>query len=396
MASRRLLRGSLTARATALAGAAVLLLAGCGQRVVSAPTPSASPSSSSSATPSASRSASPSPSPAASGKGEGALTVLAPRGFVEWGGNDRKVNWVAPFERATGCRVTYRPWEYVAGNPVNVDTFDVVAAGPDLAGKLVAEQGAARVDTGEVDGYSALPKWARELVGDHGVPYVWDTTVVAVRDGAKGSIFESDDPVLLRDTPLTIADAALSLGFDNPYQLSTEQLGEAVALLEKKKDGRSYWRDPIQVIEGFAGGASMAQATPYVLGGMAGAGVDVSRAEGPATGWVMSWMVSARAAHPECAESWLEWSLRPDVQREVAWWTGTAPANPKACTYKIAEKDAPPDEAAKQDRIQTLCDEHLSKGVIFATFPAKDCGGEDGSCTAYEEWIKAWDALKEE
>ncbi|GAB1824486.1 type 2 periplasmic-binding domain-containing protein [Herbidospora sp. RD11066] len=385
MASRRL---------TTLAGALVLLLAGCGQEVVSAPSPSVSPSSSPSAT--RSPSASPSPTPTPSGTGEGALTVLAPRGFVEWGGNDRKVNWVAPFERATGCRVTYRPWDYVAGNPVNVDTFDVVAAGPDLAGKLVAEQGAARVDTGEVAGYSSLPKWVRELVGDHGVPYVWDTTVVAVKDGAKGSIFETDEPVLLRDSPLTIADAALALGFDNPYQLSPEQLGEAVALLEKKKEGRAYWRDPIQVIEGFAGGAAMAQATPYVLGGMAGAGLKVRQAEGPATGWVMSWMVSARAAHPECAKSWLDYSLRPEVQREVAWWTGTAPANTKACTYKTPEKEALPDEGVKQDRIATLCGEHLSKGVVFATFPAKDCGGEEGSCTAYEDWIKAWGALKEQ
>ncbi|TKK84931.1 hypothetical protein FDA94_27450 [Herbidospora galbida] len=385
MASRRL---------TALAGAAVLLLAACGQQVASAPAPSSSASKPApSATPSPSRT--PSPSPTASGTGEGALTVLAPRGFVEWGGNDRKVNWVAPFERETGCRVTYRPWEYVAGNPVNVDTFDVVAAGPDLAGKLVADGGAARIDTGKVAGYSGLPKWVRELVGDHGVPYVWDTTVVAVKDGAKGSIFDADGPVLLRDTPLTIADAALSLGFDNPYQLSPEQLGEAVTLLEKKKDGRAYWRDPVQVIEGFAGGATMAQATPYVLGGMAGAGLGVTRAAGPVTGWVMSWMVSARAAHPSCAESWLEWSLRPDVQREVAWWTGTAPANPKACTYKITD-DAPPGEAAKQSRVETLCDEHSDKGVVFATFPAKDCGGEAGSCTAYEEWIKAWTSLKEE
>lgn len=385
-------------RATTVAGvAAVLLLAGCGRQVASAPVAepvrSATPSASAvSATPSAS----PSLSPAASGKGEGALTVLAPRGFVEWGGNDRKVNWVAPFEQETGCRVTYRPWEYVAGNPVNVDTFDVVAAGPDLAGKLVAEAGAARIDTGKVAGYSSLPKWARELVGDHGVPYVWDTTVVAVKDGAKGSIFETDDPVLLRDTPLTIADAALALGFDDPYQLSPARLAEAVALLEKHKDGRTYWRDPVQVIEGFAGGATMGQSTPYVLDGMAGAGVDVARAEGPATGWVMSWMVSARAAHPECARSWLEYTLRPQVQREVAWWTGTAPANTKACTYQDPAKTPPPDEGVKRSRIATLCDEHRSKGVVFATFPARDCGGDAGSCTAYEDWIKAWDALKEQ
>ncbi len=213
----------------------------------------------------------------------------------------------------------------------------------------------------------------------------------------KGSIFEADGPVLLRDTPLTIADAALSLGYDDPYQLSPAQLGEAVTLLEKKKDGRSYWRDPIQVIEGFAGGATMGQATPYVLDGMAGAGLDVAQAEGPATGWVMSWMVSARAAHPGCAQELAGiFAAAPGAARGRLVDGHRAGRTRRRARTRTPRRPRRPTRASSGAASRRLCDEHRSKGVVFATFPAKDCGGDEGSCTAYEDWIKAWDALKEQ
>jgi len=37
-----------------------------------------------------------------------------------------------------------------------------------------------------------------------------------------------------------------------------------------------------------------------------------------ATGWADTTMMYARASHPNCAYKWLEWSLSPKVQGDVA------------------------------------------------------------------------------
>ena len=42
------------------------------------------------------------------GAGEGAVSILAWPGYAENGSNDPKVNWVKPFETATGCKATVK------------------------------------------------------------------------------------------------------------------------------------------------------------------------------------------------------------------------------------------------------------------------------------------------
>ena len=50
-----------------------------------------------------------------------------------------------------------------------------------------------------------------------------------------------------------------------------------------------------------------------------------------ATGWADTTMLHAEAAHPNCAYMWMEHSLSPKVQGDLAAWFGSVPAVPAAC-----------------------------------------------------------------
>jgi putative spermidine/putrescine transport system substrate-binding protein len=418
----------------AVAGAGCLVLAGCaGSGAAPArATPAAVasplvPSPTLTGSPSAAPAATPSPSPTALGKGEGGVSVLAFRGYVEYGGSDPKVNWVSPFEKRTGCRVsltsvqtTQEMEDQFAKHP-----YDVVSASPELAGQLVAERKVAPLTTSLIPSYDEIPAWLRGLPAVesggqvYGVPYLWGfhqllyapakipvktpatptpkptvkpTGKNAVEAAPKdwGALFDGRGPVMLRDDPLTIADAALALQGKlrpkNPYQLTPQQLDAAVALLTQHKDGdRAYWQEPLEVVEGFAGGRlRLAQALPYHLDVLRRAGtpvqaVPVSRT----TGWADSWMISSDTHRPNCSYQWIDYMSSRTPQKQAAAWAGLAPANPGACT----------------GRARRMCDAYGVNDsasiarIAFAIRPAKDCGGSDGECTDYTEWGKRWREL---
>ncbi|MCT9933939.1 extracellular solute-binding protein [Planotetraspora sp. A-T 1434] len=375
---------------------------------------------------------------ATAGHGEGTLTVLALNGYVEWGGTDPTVNWVRGFEARTGCKISlkyYDPGQAPPPDDFAPASFDVISATPELAGKLIGERKVAPLDTTLVDGYDKIPKRLRGLRAFtqddrvYGVPYLWglnevlyDTTKVDPEDA--GAIFKDKGPVLFRDSPLSIADAALVLksrGMDikDPFELTPAQLDAALALFSAGKPSagpagspsagpsagsstgsstgssarpsagasgrasgglsgasgeRAYWRDPIEVVEGFASGSvRLAEGTPYHLDVLKRGHKPVEAlGERPVTGWVDSWMVSSAAAHPACAAQWLSWTASADVQRKASAWVGLAPANPGACT----------------GRTRRICadyrvgEPHEFKGVYFAARPAD-----------YTQWAERWRQL---
>ena len=59
-----------------------------------------------------------------------------------------------------------------------------------------------------------------------------------------------------------------------------------------------------------------------------------------ATGWSDTWMVSSKAAHPNCMYMWMDYITSPEVQAQVAYYFGEAPANPKACDLITRRPDA--------------------------------------------------------
>src|SRR6267378_4345104 len=89
------------------------------------------------------------------GNGEGKLNLIAWAGYVEDGSTDPKVDWVTPFEHATGCQTTVR----VAGSSDEMVTlmrtgnYDGVSASGDASRRLVAGGDVAPVNVDLVPNY---------------------------------------------------------------------------------------------------------------------------------------------------------------------------------------------------------------------------------------------------
>lgn len=49
------------------------------------------------------------------------------------------------------------------------------------------------------------------------------------------------------------------------------------------------------------------------------------------TGWADTTMLHSEAKHPVCAYKWMNWSLTPKVQGDVAAWFGSLPVVPEGC-----------------------------------------------------------------
>ncbi|WP_432931333.1 extracellular solute-binding protein [Microbispora sp. CA-135349] len=384
----------------AAVSAVALLAAACAGRpapvteVVAPGTSVAAATASRSAGPSPS-STGPTPAPIASlGPGEGTVSVVAIDGYAEWGGVDPKVKWVGAFEKETGCKVSlryYDPRQEEKPGDFPPSSFDVISATPEVGGRLMNEGKAAPLNTALLHGYDKLPKRLRTLPSvtrdgrTYGVPYVWATNEVLydtgeVSPGGLESLFEDKGPVLLRDRPLSLADAALVLRaggakIKDPFDLTDAQLDAAAELFTSGKKGRHvFWRDPVEVVQGFAtGSVRLAQATPYHLDVLRRGHKPVSAlTDRPVTGWADAWMVSAQAAHPSCAYKWLGFTMSADVQRRAAAWTGLAPANPGACTGAARRICA--DYHAGTSR--------AFRGVYFAVRPE-----------AYDKWVDRWSRI---
>ncbi|MEU8035935.1 extracellular solute-binding protein [Streptosporangium sp. NPDC049078] len=399
------------ARLGALLGVGVLALAACAQagatttaRPMRGPSSSATPVTPSATPTAATRAASPSPTPSPSiGEGEGTLRVLTFQGYVEYGGTSSQVNWLTPFERESGCVVKLDRVRTSEEMAVRFATgaYDAVSPAPDLAGLLVAQGKVAPLETALVDDYRRIPRRLRELPGlredgkVYGIPYLWGVNRVLYEEGrpeGPSALYETSSAAI-RNSPLSIADAALALGgrrpgskTEDPFQLTSAQLDAALRLLaEGEGPGRVYWDGSLDLVRALsAGPVRTAQALPYHLDLFRRAGRPMKALEGvPMTGWVDSWMLAAKPASPNCGYRWLNWVSSASAQRPAAAWTGLAPANPEACGG----------HARRMCEIYHVRDSRWLRDVVFAARPTRDCGGRGGECTDYTEWAERWKQL---
>ncbi|MGI8336467.1 ABC transporter substrate-binding protein [Actinomadura scrupuli] len=346
------------------------------------------------------------------GQGEGALTLVTWPGYTEGGASDPRVDWVTPFQERTGCRVDIRYASSGADMVAQMSNpsrrFDGIAAPPEVAGQLIAAKQAVQINPDLVDGYKDLQPRLRGLLKKsgkvYGVPFVWgsnvlmyDPKVVQPAPTSWSALFDPAQAkkyagrLVVRDGPLTIADAALylkyrqpGLGISDPYELTPRQLTAVTDVLRKQHPYvKSYWTHPSDAISAFASGdAVLGEVWPYHVDVLQRAGRSiegVTPREG-VTGWLDSWMIGARAEHPNCMYQWLNWMTSPDVQQQVSEWTGVAPANPQACSqYRLNPEFCTTYHV--NDRA------YLDK-VLFARTPVKECGRH--VCTDYAQWTQAW------
>jgi putative spermidine/putrescine transport system substrate-binding protein len=349
------------------------------------------------------------------GTPEGELSIIAPAGYAEDGSTDELVNWVAPFEKATGCRVTVT----TATSPehlvqlVEDREYDVVAAPGQVSRGLIAAGEVQPVNTDLVPNYADIEDdlkrrpWNSVRGVEYGVPHGWGANVLMYRTDqvrpaptSWAPVFAAESPyggkITAYDSPLSIADAALylmttkpDLGIENPYALDEDQLTAATDLLKQQNANiGDYWDDYLQQLESFKSGAVVVGTSWQSVVNLAKAEKApleaVLPAEG-ATGWSDTWMLAADAEHRTCAYKWLDHVVSPDVNAVASEWLGQAPANPKACRLTL-----------DTSHCETY---HAGDAAYFAkvwpwTTPMADCvDGRDEECTSWADWARAWDEV---
>src|SRR4051794_24259822 len=351
------------------------------------------------------------------GKGEGKLNIIAWAGYAEDGSTDPKVDWVTPFEKATGCQVNVK-----TGNTsdemvtlMRTGNYDGVSASGDATLRLIAAGDVAPVNTDLVpnykDVYSALKDQSFNSVEGqmYGIPHgrganllMWNKDAIKPDPTSWSAVFDPDPAnkgkVTAYDSPIYIADAALylkatqpDLGITDPYELDDKQFNAAIDLLKKQRESiGSYWSDYTKEQSAFNNGDSTVGTTWQVIANLLDADgkvkVGTTLPKEGSTGWSDTWMISSKAKHPNCMYMWMDHIISPKANAAVAEWFGEAPSNPKACALTAVKEHC---------KIFHANDVPYFKRVSFWTTPTANCGDDRGAvCKDYSEWVSAWTEVK--
>jgi putative spermidine/putrescine transport system substrate-binding protein len=103
-----------------------------------------------------------------------------------------------------------------------------------------------------------------------------------------------------------------------------------------------------------------------------------------ATGWLDTWMLSAKAKHPNCAYKWYSYISSPKVQALQAVTYGETPVNKLACPQM--------NKIAKGSCVQYHANspEAYYRSIKFWKTPVADCGNGKNNCIDYTKWVSAW------
>jgi putative spermidine/putrescine transport system substrate-binding protein len=359
------------------------------------------------------------------GAGEGALSIVAWAGYVERGETDPAYDWVTQFEADTSCKVTVKTAatsdEMVA--LMNEGGFDLVTASGDASNRLISGGRVQEINIDLIPSYSKIdprlqnaPWHTVDMNGDgkaehYGVPYssgqnilMYNTDVFAgspptswdvvfeemtLPDGKsnKGRIQAYDGPIYVADAALYLMYHKPELGITNPYHLTRPQFDAAVELLRQQRTLiNRYWHDAFVQMDDFTNeGVAASGSWPFQanLLKFGGAPIDkVVPVEG-ATGWADTTMLHVNAAHPNCAYKWMEWSLNPKVQGDLAAWFQNIPVRLDACDGN---------ELLGPDGCVNNGLNDFDKIWWWRT-PTTDCGDGRMECVPYHEWVTAYVAV---
>ncbi|MDT3375799.1 ABC transporter substrate-binding protein [Labrys neptuniae] len=300
------------------------------------------------------------------GKGEGQLNIVAWPGYIERGDTDKSYDWVTDFEKKTSCKVNVKTAstsdEMVA--LMNEGGYDLVTASGDSSLRLVAGKRVQEIDT------SLIPSWKtvderlqnapwHTVDGKHyGVPYQWGPNVLMYNsdvfkeapkswsvvfepqnlpDGKpnKGRIQAYDGAIYLADAALYLMSKKPELGIKDPYELNEDQYKAVLELVRQQHALiQRYWHDANIQVDDFKNEGVVASGSwPFQVNLMRADKKPIASTvpEEGATGWADTTMMAADAANPNCAYMWLEHSIQPKVQGDVAAWFGSLPSVPAAC-----------------------------------------------------------------
>jgi putative spermidine/putrescine transport system substrate-binding protein len=346
------------------------------------------------------------------GEGEGQVDIIAWAGYIERGDTDPAYDWVTVFEEQTGCAVNVKTAatsdEMVA--LMNEGGFDLVTASGDASNRLISGGKVQEINTSLVPSWSTVDErlqnapWHTVDGKHYGVPYQWGSNVLmyntevfsepptswevvfketALPDGESnaGRVQAYDGPIYVADAALYLMAHNPELGIEDPYSLTREQFDAALNLLREQRQivGR-YWHDAFIQIDDFTNeGVAASSSWPFQVNVLQAAGAPIASVvpEEGATGWADTTMLHVNAAHPNCAYMWLEHSLNPKLQGDLAAWFGSVPVVLAACSGNelLTDSGCDVNGLGNFDKIR------------FWRTPTADCGDGSNECVPYHEWV---------
>lgn len=353
------------------------------------------------------------------GKTEGKLNIIAWAGYIENGSSDKAYDWVTPFEKATGCKVSVK----VAGSSdemvalMNQGGYDLVTASGDASLRLIYGNKVQPINWNLIPSTKNLDKrlinapWYTVNGVRYGVPYQFGLNVLAYNtkvfptppdswkvvfeemilpDGKsnKGRIQAYYGPIYIADAALYLMKTKPELGIKDPYELTEAQYQEALKLLRQQRAlVQRYWNDANAQVQDFTNEGVVAAPTwPFQVNTLKAnkQPIDSVVPKEGATGWADTTMMHADAKNPNCAYKWLEWSLNPKVQGDVAAWFGSNPVVPQGCTgSKLLGA-----EGCKANGYQDF------DKIYFWKTPIASCKSQGGKCVPYSRWVSDYVAIQ--
>jgi len=353
----------------------------------------------------------------AQGEYEGELNIIAWAGYIERGDTDPAFDWVTGFEAETGCQVRVKTAatsdEMVA--LMNEGGFDLVTASGDASLRLIMGGRVQPIDVSRIASWNTVDErlqnapWHTVDGVHYGTPYQWGANVLAYNtevfpdaptswsvvfeeqtlpDGQsnRGRVQAFDGPIYIADAALYLKAHQPELGIDDPYELDRTQFDAALALLRQQRElvGR-YWHDAFVQIDDFTNeGVAASSSWPFQVNILQAQGAPIDSVvpvEG-ATGWADTTMMHVDSKNPNCAYAWLEHSLDPKVQGDLAAWFGSVPSVPAACSGN---------ELLGEEGCTTNGFDDFEQ-ISFWTTPVADCGG-GRECVPYYEWVTNYIAI---
>ncbi len=348
---------------------------------------------------------------------EGELSIVAWPGYIERGETDKNYDWVTGFEKDTGCKVSVK----TAGNSdemvalMNQGGYDLVTASGDASLRLIAGGKVQAIDITRIPSYGSVDARLQDAAwhsvdGKHyGVPYQWGPNVLMYNTNAfktaptswsavfeeqklsdgksnKGRVQAFDGPIYIADAALYLKTKQPELGITDPYALNEKQYAAAIGLLKAQKAlVHRYWHDATVQMSDFKNEGVVASGSwPYQVNALQLEKQPIASvipAEG-ATGWADTTMLHSAAKHPNCAYAWMEWSVSPKVQGDVASWFGSLPAVPTAC------KD---NALLGAEGCKTNGMDNFDK-IHFWRTPEAKCSDAAG-CVPYSRWTQDYIAI---
>jgi len=342
------------------------------------------------------------------GKGEGQLNLIAWEGYLQ-------PQWVKPFEQQTGCQVNAK---YAGSSDEMValmkngggGQYDMVSSSGDADLRILYAGDAHPVNV------NLIPSWKQffpafqsppfnTINGVHyGISLQWGPNVlmyntkdfptaptswsVIYNPKYKGQVTIPDNPIQIADAALYLKTSNPSLGITDPYELTQPQFQAAVNLLAGQRPlVEKYWDLASQEIFDFKNGnATVGAGWPYQVSALKADKFSIGSvvpAEG-ATGWADTWMLAAKAPHPNCAYMWMAYISTPKVQAEQAVNYGETPDNSLACGYMNQMQAG---SCAEYHANAPLS--YLASISLWKT-PLATCDNGKPDCVPYSEWVSAW------